>query len=564
MAELLTSKCEVPPKKRKYDFQGVSDSSGQFIGSFLTSTQLSLQIPQNINTDLPVWASVRTCQVEIQWNITPYKIDICIVPLNSSTVALLQSQGQIKDEQECNHSHTGDDLDTDLASGLYQPVHNAEWIQQASFHTKPYDNIKICDKFLLGTCRLGFHCNQHHTPYPYHWQLRREDTYQWVSVSHSAQIKLEKLYCIKDKDQATLVQMSDTFTLDFEKMMIENSEVYGKVRRLSNTTNPEWNTHFPTNWQIYWWNDFKWEKYTKCVLKILLAKMEAGENKCTVTIRKQKYEVDFNSLMQTNLKTGFVRKIRRRPTFRSPHSLKPHLKTVILNELQIQSDMVPQKYDFDPLSEFRSWYPPVWTMPLAQDEFKKVDVPPWEQAFYTIYELFYTTMSEMEVEIVSIQQIQNIFQWDKYRRQKEFMSAKHSHGITIERHLFHGTTEESVDIICKMNFDPRVAGKNGIAYGRGSYFAKDASYSDKYAPATSEGFQYMFLAKVLVGKTIIGNQSYYRPPPLCPSAAGSDIYDTCVNREKDPSIFVAFDSCQCYPYYLIKYRILSDVVNAFE
>ncbi|MBN3306321.1 PARPT polymerase, partial [Amia calva] len=218
----------------------------------------------------------------------------------------------------------------------------------------------------------------------------------------------------------------------------------------------------------------------------------------------------------------------------------------------------------DPLAEFSSWYPPVWTMMPAQEEFTRVEVKPCEEAYQKIYGLFHKTMSETMVEIVSIQQIQNIFQWDKYRRQKDYMLFKHSDSLNIERHLFHGTTEAAVDVICKMNFDPRVAGKNGISYGRGSYFARDASYSNGFAPAAPNGYQYMFLAKVLVGKTNLGKRKYYRPPPVCPKKAGSDLYDACVNQRLDPSIFVVFDSCQCYPYYMIKYRALSDVVNVFE
>ncbi|KAJ8391028.1 hypothetical protein AAFF_G00096490 [Aldrovandia affinis] len=92
-------------------------------------------------------------------------------------------------------------------------------------------------------------------------------------------------------------------------------------------------------------------------------------------------------------------------------------------------------------------------------------------------------MSDSRLEIVSIEQVQNIFQWDEYRRQKEHMqSCSTDQSGSLERHLFHGTTEDSAKEICSNNFDPRVSGKNGVVYGRGSYFAQDASYSNKYAP----------------------------------------------------------------------------------
>ena len=49
-----------------------------------------------------------------------------------------------------------------------------------------------------------------------------------------------------------------------------------------------------------------------------------------------------------------------------------------------------------------------------------------------------------------------------------------------EKVLFHGTKDQFVDVICKDGFDWRIAGiSSGTAFGKGSYFARDASYSDR-------------------------------------------------------------------------------------
>lgn len=37
-----------------------------------------------------------------------------------------------------------------------------------------------------------------------------------------------------------------------------------------------------------------------------------------------------------------------------------------------------------------------------------------------------------------------------------------------ERRLFHGTDIKNVDSICKYNFDVRLAGQHGTAYGKGN------------------------------------------------------------------------------------------------
>ena len=48
---------------------------------------------------------------------------------------------------------------------------------------------------------------------------------------------------------------------------------------------------------------------------------------------------------------------------------------------------------------------------------------------------------------------------------------KVSDNDNVERLLFHGTSSDVIDAICKHNFDHRCHGKNGTKYGKGSYFA---------------------------------------------------------------------------------------------
>ena len=125
-----------------------------------------------------------------------------------------------------------------------------------------------------------------------------------------------------------------------------------------------------------------------------------------------------------------------------------------------------------------------------------------------------------------------------------------------EKQLFHGTSKHSVGAICKQNFDWRVPIKNGKDYGRGIYFAKNASDSKYYAKPSEHHHRYMFLARVLVGTYTAGARSYCRPPPKYYVDPESDLYDSCVNNVKNPTVFVIFDNDQCYPEYIIKYFTL--------
>ena len=122
-----------------------------------------------------------------------------------------------------------------------------------------------------------------------------------------------------------------------------------------------------------------------------------------------------------------------------------------------------------------------------------------------------------------------------------------------EMRLFHGTNPDVVEAICKQNFDWRVNGKNGTVYGQGSYFAVNSSKSDWYAKEDYKRSKFMFVAKVLAGSYTEGKSSYQRPPSKNPGNPASDLYDSCVDKMSDPSIFVIFQNDQLYPEYIIEY-----------
>lgn len=89
----------------------------------------------------------------------------------------------------------------------------------------------------------------------------------------------------------------------------------------------------------------------------------------------------------------------------------------------------------------------------------------------------------------------------------------------------------------------------------GSYFARDASYSDNYCGADSHT-KTMFLARVLVGEFTLGSSDYVRPP----MKDSQNFYDSCVNNSLNPSIFVIFEKQQVYPEYLIEYQASARLV----
>ncbi|MBN3299318.1 PAR12 polymerase, partial [Amia calva] len=126
-----------------------------------------------------------------------------------------------------------------------------------------------------------------------------------------------------------------------------------------------------------------------------------------------------------------------------------------------------------------------------------------------------------------------------------------------EKLLFHGTQKSNVEAICNQNFDWRICGIHGTAYGKGTYFATDASYSHTYSASESDR-RLMFVARVLVGEITGGKASYLRPPS---KDDGKTFYDSCVNNVSHPTVFVVFEKHQIYPEYIIEYSCPSSMLS---
>ena len=160
--------------------------------------------------------------------------------------------------------------------------------------------------------------------------------------------------------------------------------------------------------------------------------------------------------------------------------------------------------------------------------------------------------------IVSIERLQNFEQWSLYREKRRAMEQKNMAEGANERQLFHGTHPTAVPLINHKSFNRSYCGRNATAYGRGIYFARDASYSasDIYSPPNEQGIQHMYLVNVLAGLTIEGNDEMIEPPPL---PDGQGVFDsTCGllfgDKLGDPSITVVYHDAQAYAEYLIRFR----------
>uniref|UniRef100_A0A8C7QK79 TCDD-inducible poly(ADP-ribose) polymerase n=1 Tax=Oncorhynchus mykiss TaxID=8022 RepID=A0A8C7QK79_ONCMY len=447
-------------------------------------------------------------------------------------------------------------------------------LTQLQYHTHQADAVSICVDFLQGLCVYGSDCAYHHTVLPYHWQIRRSDTESWQSVADDSQEQLERLYCNPDNEQVRLKYQGRVFSLDFSAMRVCDLE-FDHVRRLTTpsspaspppNTNPAPNCH--TVWKYYCRDNFGWREYSEVspVVRLIEEAGGRGLKEVRFITLQNHYILNIREGFQQNAVFGFRRQIKKRPLFLSSVVLTPHLQTLGgLSSFPISSSTLDLSVSLPLSPTFTnppSVFPETWLPMTTSQDFLQVPVSRDDRSYRTVYTLFHKTVSETKFRILKILRVQNPFLWEKYKRKKEYMSRRLSEmdRMLSERHLFHGTSTEVVEGICKHNFDPRVSGKHATMFGQGSYFARKAVYSHNFSKRSPKGIHSMFLAKVLTGRFTVGNPSMRRPPPLSPRDPSSDLYDSCVDNWVDPQIYVIFNDDQSYPYFIIQYEEVPSTV----
>ncbi|XP_032637781.2 protein mono-ADP-ribosyltransferase TIPARP-like [Chelonoidis abingdonii] len=427
------------------------------------------------------------------------------------------------------------------------------------FHIHQVNGIRICDRFLLGLCKEGERCQLHHTRYPYHWQVMRKKKGVWQSVHESAQQHLEKLYSNVNDSLVTLVEKDGSKgKVNLNAMELYSFGPYGKIRRLSNTHDPQHNPHLHTEWHMYWLDETNWKEYEEPISQEIINAFESGLQSYSFSHEGQQYTLDLKNLIQTNSTTEQKSSIQCRPAYHAPIDMVPHLRTLpngCKGHLNPYASSIPGE---DPTDGYSGPYPASWiSCPPEGLTYVQCEIAPSEAVYRTVYTLFHKSLSEDTFLVLGIYRIRQEYLWQKYSSQKEIMSRGLSteEKKQLEQHLFHGTSADSKNSICQMGFDPRLSGQHLAAFGKGSYFAKNAQYSNGFCTACKAGLRYMFLAKVLVGKSAVGNASYCQPPTI---RSNGPPFDSCVDSTS--SIYVIFNSSQSYPYFLICYKLFSDPV----
>ncbi|XP_060779646.1 protein mono-ADP-ribosyltransferase PARP12 [Neoarius graeffei] len=396
------------------------------------------------------------------------------------------------------------------------------------------DRNEICLFFVRKGCSFKEKCVRVHHDLPYKWEILDKDGVTWKHLPNEDDV--ERAYCNPANDKSF-----GPPPVDFTSMKCGERP----VRRLSTASSVTKPPHFilTTEWLWYWKNDQgRWIEYgqgedgkslasitSKALENVHLSEIET---EIEFSLGGHEYVLNIKDMYQQNIKYKTKREVRRRPRFVSAQDVNGTSKSDAPETSGSSSVDIPGHWDKSALPSFS--YKIVLLSKSAHD-------------YKSVSTLFQRTMSSSTIH--SIKRVQNPSLWRVFQWQKEQMKKRNGGGAIDERYLFHGTDKSLIDAICEQNFDWRVCGVHGSLYGKGSYFARDAKYSDKYAKS-KVGPKMMFVALVLVGEFTKGSSSFLRPPQKTQKAG---FYDSCVDNEQNPAIFVIFEKYQIYPEYIIEY-----------
>ncbi|OWF51507.1 uncharacterized protein LOC110449058 [Mizuhopecten yessoensis] len=427
-------------------------------------------------------------------------------------------------------------------------------------------DISICLKYLEGNCSGVCPKGHHHHPdqAPYVWQIKQGDT--WCSFTSEYSEEIEEGFCrhLEVIDAEILVENQAVYMVHVCVSDVRNTKgvVYEQdgvmlaapqsfpVRRLSTQSYVDVKDKkvaalsFTTQWRWYWKSDEEqWEPFdTDNFQKTLERKYKYGQQTFLFTRENYrfKYRTDFRTFRQVNLDTMKTRDICRRPLFVSLEDVK-------------NKKFPPCLEVVDPISK-----PPTFVPWDLSNDFELVELERVKPEFKAIRDRFFETMDNGRFDLLYIYRVQNwrLYQDYELRRKnmkKEIDIIEGQSRDVNEKFLFHGTDSmKTCQGICTNNFDFRTSGKNATVYGEGSYFAETSKYSHSYTQPGKNKERYMFQAKVLVGLSTKGKSSYRRPPER--PGQTHKLYDSCVDIEDKPNMYIIFERSQSYPEYLIAYR----------
>lgn len=192
---------------------------------------------------------------------------------------------------------------------------------------------------------------------------------------------------------------------------------------------------------------------------------------------------------------------------------------------------------------------------LEEGDIKLVKLNQQSSEYSDLNEIFKETLPNAVID--SIDRIQNKLLWKKYDDCLRRLKEQYNTNSIEERLLFHGTRTNDPLLIYggDSSFDMRYS-QQGM-WGKGNYFAVNASYSDNnYAHIVGNSRQ-LLVAMVIIGTPFSSreNRNLIKPPPRPHKHRGVQVHYDCVMGETGGSrVYITYENDRAYPMYLITYH----------
>lgn len=153
--------------------------------------------------------------------------------------------------------------------------------------------------------------------------------------------------------------------------------------------------------------------------------------------------------------------------------------------------------------------------------------------------------------ILWIDEVSNPDLEEKHEALFEEIRFKRGEDSVKKMELFHGTSEYAVSAICREGFD--VTMNTQSVYGKGTYFAKNASYSFSYSQKGTtykDEIVYMLVCSVIVGVTVSGANGV---------KMDTTVVDNTVDNIHQPTIYVTPYDKGGIPKYVVAFHKNPDI-----
>jgi len=343
----------------------------------------------------------------------------------------------------------------------------------------------------------------------YVWECYVDQT--WTEYPAEIAKTLEAHFIGKSK--ATFIWLDKSYSIDFActRMMQENTQTKYRrpVRRQEGKPKVVWECNVEQVWVAYPSEISEYLEVTAQHKDIASFQLAGGN-----------YEIDFSQTQpeQMNVDTGYKRPIRRS-----------------------MGSMVRS-------SPTRS-VPASWTIQAGGNECVFVPLDTTTTEWKAVEREFHKTMPAFRL-IKMIERVENPSLWEYFSFRQERVT-KLTGNANIQ-HVWHGTRSVDPKIICSDQNDGFMTqcSQQGM-WGRGTYFAADASYSSNYA-YTGWGAKTIILARLVIGDAVkLCADSSLTQCPDKPD--GKRRYDTVTGTTQGSKVFIVYENGRAYPEYLVRY-----------